>query len=239
MSGHSKWSTIKRAKGAQDAKRGQLFTKLSNAITIAVKEGGGITDPESNFKLRLAVDRARASNMPKDNIERAISRAQGKQGGEFEKLTYEGFAPNGVVIMVEAVTDNKQRTISEVKNVFEKNGGNLGAPGSVAYLFKKHGEIVVKKGGVGSDDLLAKGIEAGVEDMEEEGELVFYYVDSANIQNAKKLLEAEGLTIESANLVYVPINYVAQNQETEEKTLSLIDKLEALDDVQGVYTNLA
>ncbi len=238
MSGHSKWSTIKRQKGTQDAKRGQLFTKLSNAITIAVKEGQGF-DPESNFKLRLIMDRARASNMPKENIERAIARASGKQAGDLAEVLYEGFGPGGVAVIVEAVTDNRQRTISEVKNVFEKNGGSLGSPGSVLYLFNKRGEIIAKKNGMTFDDLLAKGIEAGAEDMEEEGELVFYYTDPVLVQKTKKNLELLGLAITSARIVYIPVNYLMGKEEAERRVSSLVERLEELDDVQDVYTNLA
>src|SRR3989338_6327686 len=191
MSGHSKWSTIKSQKGAADIKRGNLFTKLSNAIVVAVRQSGGIADPESNFKLRLAQDRARAANMPKENIQRAIDRAKSASGKMVEELLYEGFGPGGVAMMVEAVTDNKQRTVSEIKNVFEKNGGSLGNPGSVSYLFKKKGIVVVSKNGASSDELLSKGIEAGVEDMEEEFERVIYYIDPQNFSQAKTTLEGE------------------------------------------------
>lgn len=237
MSGHSKWSTIKRQKGTADIKRGNLFTKLSNAITIAVKQGGGV-NPESNFKLRLAVDRARASNMPKDNIERAIQRAHEKQAGELDELLYEGFAPGGAGVVVEAVTDNKQRTVSNIKNVFEKNGGTLGGSGSVSYLFKKRGEIVASKNGFSSDDLLNKGINSGVDDMEETEELIFYYVEPQNLSEAKTKLESEGLRIESAKIIFSPTSYVDLKEDQKQQVLKLIESLETLDDVQGVYTNV-
>ncbi|OGH17015.1 MAG: hypothetical protein A3C30_02065 [Candidatus Levybacteria bacterium RIFCSPHIGHO2_02_FULL_40_18] len=239
MSGHSKWSTIKRQKGASDIKRGNLFTKLSNAITVAVRQGGGVTDPESNFKLRLVVDRARSANMPKDNIERAIERAHGGTEGAVEELIYEGFGPGGIAVMVEAITDNKQRTASEIKNVFEKNGGSLANPGSVSYLFKKKGIVVVSKNGASSDELLSKGIEAGVEDMEEEFERVIYYIDPQNFSQAKTTLEGEGLAVLSAEIIYEPTAFADQNQETQVQILKLIEKLEELSDVQKVYTNLA
>src|SRR5436190_1731716 len=145
MSGHSKWATIKRQKGANDIKRGQLFTKLSKAITIAVRQGGGVGDPDSNFRLRLAVEAARTANMPKENIERAIARASGKQDNDLEEGLYEGFGPGGFSVIVESLSDNKQRTVSEVKNVFEKNGGNIGSQGSVQYQFDKKGMITVDK----------------------------------------------------------------------------------------------
>lgn len=239
MSGHSKWATIKRQKGAADAKRGQLFTKLSNAITIAVKQGGGTTDSNSNFKLRLAIDQARGSNMPKENIERAINRAKGGEGASVEELLYEGFAPGGVAVIIQAVTDNKQRTVSEIKNIFEKNGGRLGSQGSVAYLFTKKGEIVVMKNGKTSEDLLNMGIEAGAEDMGEGDKQVYYYVDPADLGSAKNHLEEMGLSIENAWIGYIPLTCITSPQETREKVESLVEKLEELDDVQEVYTNLS
>lgn len=238
MSGHSKWSTIKRQKGAADAKRGQVFTKLSFAITMAVKQGGGVTDPDSNFKLRLAVDKARAANMPKESIDRAIARASGKLAGEVEELMYEGFAPGGVALIVETVTDNKQRTFSEVKNIVEKNGGTLGSLGTVSYLFKKCGEIVVLKGERSSDDLLSLGLDAGVDDMEEEGEAIFFYTNPSALQETKNSLEKNGLKIESAELVFKPTTYIACDSDVSSKVTTIIEKLEELDDVQKVSTNL-
>jgi YebC/PmpR family DNA-binding regulatory protein len=238
MSGHSKWSTIKRQKGVADAKRGQLFTKLSQAITIAVKQGGGVTDPNSNFKLRLAMDKGRGANMPKEIIQRAIEKAKGGAGGDMEELVYEGFGPGGVAFIVETVTDNKQRTVSEVKNIFDKNGGNLGAQGSVSYLFKKAGEIVIKKTGQGSDEILDIALDAGVEDMEEGDDVVYLYTDPQNLMNARSVLFEKGLTIDSAELVFKAETTVSVDEEIEKKIFSLLEKLEDLDDVQKVYTNL-
>jgi len=238
MSGHSKWKTIKRQKGAADARRGQAFTKLSMAITLAVKQGGGVEDMNSNFKLRLAVDRARAANMPKENIARAIDRAKGLGGAQVEELLYEGFGPGGVALMVEAVSDNKQRTVSDVKNIFDKNGGTLGSSGTVAYLFEKRGEIVALKNNIESEELLNKGIEAGADDIEEEGDSVFFFVAPSSLQEVRKNLEAQGINIESSELLYNPISESEQSDEIRDKTFSLIEKLEDLDDVQQVYTNL-
>lgn len=238
MSGHSKWSTIKRQKGVADQKRGQLFTKFSFAITMAVKQGGGVADPNSNFKLRLAVDKAKASNMPKDSIDRAIQKAAGSKDGDMVELVYEGFAPGGVAVIVETVTDNKQRTISEVKNIFDKNGGSLGNPGSVAYMFVKTGEITAKKDGRSSDDLLSFGLEAGADDMEEADDVVFYYIDQANLMNLRKFLTEKGIVLEDAQLVYRPKNLVPCDEETAEKVMNFVEKLEDLDDVQKVYTNI-
>ncbi len=238
MSGHSKWSTIKRQKGTADIKRGNLFTKLSNAIIVAVKQGNGIVDPESNFKLRLAIDRARASNMPKENIERALERAKGGAVGSVEEVIYEGFGPGGVALLIEAVTDNKLRTVSEIKNVFGKNSGSLGNPGSVSHLFKKKGVVAAKKSGMSSDELLSKGIDANVEDMEEEDGQVIYYVDLSQMSLTKKALESQGLEIVSAEIIYEPMSLSPQDEGIQSQILNLVDKLEELDDVQKVHTNL-
>ncbi|HVZ11968.1 MAG TPA: YebC/PmpR family DNA-binding transcriptional regulator [Patescibacteria group bacterium] len=238
MSGHSKWSTIKRQKGAADAKRGQAFTKLSNAITVAVKAGGGITDLNSNFKLRLAVDRARAVNMPKENIERAIERAKGMDAADVQEFLYEGFGPGGVALMIEAVTDNKQRSFSTIKNIVEKNGGTLGSSGSVSYLFVRRGEIVVKKNGESADDILNKAIEAGVSDMEEADEEVIFYVEPQSLEATRQELVRLGFQIESAELTYSASTFVAGDEDVQSRVASLVEKLEEIDDVQQVYSNL-
>ena len=237
MSGHSKWSTIKRQKGAADARRGQMFTKLSNAITIAVKQGGEAADPESNFKLRLAIDRARSFNMPKDNIDRAIKKAQRADAGEVEELLYEGFGPGGIALMVTAVTDNKQRTVSTIKNVLEKNGGVLASQGAVSYLFNKRGELCIDKKDLTLDELLSQGINAGVTDMEEDSNNVFFYTDPSRLQQAKEKLAEQGIQVISAELVFVPSTYIKQDREASRKILSLVEKLEELDDVLEVVTN--
>lgn len=239
MSGHSKWATIKRQKGVNDAKRGSLFTKLANAITIAVKQGGGNTDPEFNASLRLAVDKAKGANMPKDNIERAIQKGAGGAGGvELDEVLYEGFGQGGVGILIEAVTDKKQRTVAEVKNVIEKNGGTMAGQGAVSYLFQRVGEIIVPKNGKSSDDIFAVAIENEVTDFEDEGEVVFLYTDPASLQSVKKGIEDSGYAIEEASLVYKPISRMTVPSEAETKVFQLIEKLEEMDDVQKVYTNL-
>lgn len=237
MSGHSKWSTIKRQKGAADAKRGQAFTKLSNAITLAVKQGGGIADPTSNFKLRLAIDRARSMNMPKDNIERAIDRATATSKTSFDEVVYEGFAPGGIAIIVEAATDNKNRTTSEVKNIIEKNGGTMGNPGSVNYLFSRRGQLIVKKNDISADDIMMVALDAGLEDIEEEDEVFFLYTAPENLMNVKNAIESAGYTIEDAELLYKPLTTIAVDDATYEKVESLMSKIEDQDDVQKVYTN--
>lgn len=239
MSGHSKWAQIKRQKGAADIKRGQMFTKLANAIIIAVRQGGGITEPEANFKLRLAVDRARSFNMPKENIERAISKARGKlEGVELGEVTYEGFAPGGVAVIVEAVTDNKQRTAAEIKNMFEKRGGTLGTPGAVSYQFKQEGLITVKKNGKSLDDIFLIAADAGAEDVEDADDTVFVYTQSQELRNVKEELLKKGFTVIDAELTRKPLNTVSiTDRATAEKTLSFMEKIEELDDVQKVYSN--
>lgn len=238
MSGHSKWATIKRQKGANDAKRGQLFTKLSKAITVAVQQGGGVADPESNFRLRLAVDAARSANMPKDNIDRAIQRASGKQGVNLEEVIYEGFGPGGFSVLVEAYTDNKIRTVAEVKNIFNKNGGNMGAQGSVMYQFDKKGIITVAKEGKSLDDIFLLAAEAQAEDVEDAGEDVLIYTKAEDLFKAREALAAQSLTVLSAELTWQPtLLSEITDKAAAERALEFLDKLENLDDVQKVYAN--
>lgn len=238
MSGHSKWATIKRQKGANDAKRGQLFTKLSKAISIAVRQGGGSPDPDSNFRLRLAIESARAANMPKENIERAIQRASGKQEAILEEATYEGFGPGGFSVVVEAFTDNKLRTVSEVKNVFNKNGGNMGAQGSVMYQFEKKGVITVEKNGKSLDDIFLIAVDNGVEDIEDAGAEVLLYTKPEDVTKVKDELSKNELMVKTFELLFRPVVISAiSDRNTAEKALSFIDKLESLDDVQRVYAN--
>lgn len=240
MSGHSKWATIKRAKGAADAKRGLAFTKLSNAITIAVKQGGGIADTAQNFKLRLAVEAARVSNMPKENIERAIGRAAAKGEGILEEVTYEGFAPQGVAIIVEAATDNVQRTSAEIKNIFNKSNASFGQPGSVSYLFKQVGKITVPLDGKTFDDIFALAAESGAEDIEEGVEdRCIIYTDPTSLSKVKDTLIARGLKVEDIELVRKPINALpVSDPAKKQQILDFIHKLEEMDDVQKVYSNI-
>lgn len=238
MSGHSKWATIKRQKGANDAKRGQLFTKLSKGITIAVRQGGGSPDPDSNFRLRLAIEAARAANMPKDNIERAISRASGKQADTLEEAVYEGFGPGGFSVVVEAFTDNKLRTVSEVKNVFNKNGGSMGAQGSVMYQFEKNGVITVAKDGKSIDDIFLIAADNGVDDIEDAGDEVFLYTKPEEVAKVKDALSQNDLKTKTFELIFRPVVINAiSDKSSAEKAISFIDKIESLDDVQKVYAN--
>lgn len=239
MSGHSKWAQIKRQKGIADIKRGQTFTKVANAITIAVRDGGGIADPDSNFKLRLAIEKARSVNMPKENIARAIDRGLGKgEKGILEEVVYEGFGPGGVAIMVECVTDNRERTRADVKGVFDKGGGTLGQSGAVSYQFKQVGLITVRKNGKNFDDIFSLAVDSGADDVEEAGDEVLIYTDSAALKAMKDSLAGFGLTILEAELSRKPtITVPVKDKETASKVLALVEKLEALDDVQKVYDN--
>jgi YebC/PmpR family DNA-binding regulatory protein len=240
MSGHSKWSTIKRQKGLNDQKRGKTFTKLANAITIAVKQGGGIGDPNSNFRLRLAIDAARTSNMPKENIERAIKRATESKTGNFEEVIYEGFAPGGVSVIIEAATDNSLRTTSEVKSIFHKAGASFGQPGSVSYQFKHIGRIIVKKGNKSFDEIFSLAADDGADDVEEVLDEVFIYTSMQTLAKVKQALVSEGLEIVEADLIRAPIVTVEVLEEEKlSKIEHFVNSLEEMDDVQKVYTNLS
>jgi YebC/PmpR family DNA-binding regulatory protein len=240
MSGHSKWATIKRAKGAADLKRGLTFTKISNAITVAVKQSGGIADPNSNFKLRLAVDAARAANMPKDNIERAIQKAIGKDAGNVQEVIYEGFAPEGISVIIEAATDNSMRTTSEIKSIFNKEGGNFGQPGSVAYQFEQKGIIVVDKNGKTMDELFEMAVDSGAEDIEDAEEKVVITTSYVDLYSVREKLAGKGIAIGEVEAVRKPLNPVSiSDPEKMQRVTNFLDKLEGLDDVQKVYSNLA
>lgn len=238
MSGHSKWSTIKRQKGANDAKRGQLFTKLSNAIMLAVKEGGGISDPNGNPRLRLAIDAARSANMPKENIERAIERALGKTANEVTEVIYEGFGPGGFSVIIEAITDNKQRTTPEIKSIFDKNGGSLGVPGSVSYQFVQKGEISVGKNGRSLDEIFLLAADAGAQDVEETEEEIIVYTTPEKLAQVRDAFQQAGITVLRAELTRRPIVYTPiTDPAIIEKIVPFMEKLESLDDVQKVYAN--
>lgn len=240
MSGHSKWAQIKRQKGVNDQKRGAVFTKLAKAITLAVQQGGGMADPAQNFRLRLAIDTARGSNMPKDNIERAIERAAGKQGTTLEEVVYEGFAPGGVSVIVEAATDNKNRTTGEVQNVFNKNGGNMGQMGSVAYQFTQMGQLVINKNGKTTDEIFLDAADSGAEDIEEASDSeVFVYTQPNLLAKVRDSLLAKGYAVTEVEIIRKPNMPIALDDETSEKTIAFLEKLEDLDDVQKVYSNLA
>jgi YebC/PmpR family DNA-binding regulatory protein len=234
MSGHSKWASIKHKKAATDAKKGKAFTQAANMVTIAAKEGGG--DPSMNFKLRLAIDKAKAVNMPVSNIERAIKRGTGEGGvGQVEELKYEGYGQGGVAILVETVTDNKNRTSSEVRSTLTKNGGRMAEAGAVSWVFDQKGQIVSNDT---SEEAMLTAIDAGASDVEEEDGKLFIYSDISSIKSIKEALEGIDKKVESAELTSKPKNYVKiADEEMAKKILKLIDALESLEDVTAVYAN--
>ncbi len=237
MSGHSKWSTIKRKKGAADAKRGALFGKLSRAITVAAKEGGG--DPDMNPNLGLAIQKAKDGNMPNDNIDRAIAKGTGAgaDAETFERITYEGYAPGGVAVLVEVLTDNRNRTASDVRYIFSKNGGNLGTSGSVSYLFDRKGVIMVPASDADEDELMLTALDAGAEDVVADEDYFRVTTEATDFMAARQGLEDAGIEYESANISMEPQNTVELDASTAKQTLRLIDALEENDDVQEVYSN--
>ncbi len=236
MSGHSKWSTIKRQKGANDAAKGKLFSKLGRAISIAVKSGGGI-DPNNNAKLREVIDAARAVNMPKENIERAISRAS-SESENLEEVTYEGFGPKGIAIMLVAATDNRRRTGQEIKNIFERSGGTLGGPSSVSFNFSPRGYILVKKEG-DTDKQMLTLIDLGVEDLEEVEDGIEAYVSPQNLYDVSQKIGKAGYKVEKNELIQKPLNLTTlDNVEDARKAVSFLESLEDHDDVHKVFANL-
>lgn len=236
MSGHSKWSTIKRAKGAADAKRGALFTKLSREIIQAAKQGGG--DPTMNFKLRLAVQRAKDANMPHDNIERAIAKATGAGADDnLEEITYEGYGPGGTALLLSVLTDNRNRTVAEIRHQFSRAGGNLGENGSVAWQFEPKGLITVPVNGSDPEELALQAIDAGAEDVEVHGETVEVKTEPSSLEEVRKALESAGLAIENADFAMVPKVMVDLDEKGQHQAMRLIEALEDLEDVQRVYSN--
>ena len=237
MSGHSKWSTIKRKKGAEDAKRGKIFTRLAREITVAARESGG--DPDNNAALRLAVEKARGANMPKENIERAIKRGTGElEGGQLEEITYEGYGPHGVALLVKCVTDNRNRTLSEVRRVFNRSGGNLAEAGAVAWMFDTKGYIAVARDDMDPDDIYMMAVDAGAEDVEISDEFVEVYTEPGDLHWIRDGLAGRGLNIEEAELSQVPKTLMTLAEKETLQVMGMIESLEELDDVQQVYSNL-
>jgi YebC/PmpR family DNA-binding regulatory protein len=236
MAGHSKWKQIKHYKAAADAKRGALFTKLIREITVAAKQGGG--DPAGNARLRVAIDAARAKSMPKDNIERAIKKGTGELEGEtYSEVSYEGFGPGGVAVIVEAVTDNPNRTVAEVRHRFSRGGGNLGAANSVSWMFDRKGQILVEAKGLDEDAVLESALEAGAEDVASEDGQYVVTTEPVSFHAVRTALEGRGLKIVEAELAMVPKNTVHVDGKDAEAVLRLIESLEELDDVQKVWAN--
>jgi len=238
VSGHSKWSSIKHKKGAADAKRGKLFSKLSRAIIVAAKEGG--PDPSGNLALQNAIEKAKSYSMPKDNIDRAIAKGSGAEadGSQFETIVYEGYGPSGVAVLVEALTDNRNRTASDVRHTFSKNDGNLGASGAVAWLFERRGVVLVPAEGVDEDELTLAAAEGGADDVARDGSS--YQVLSApeDLAAVREAVESAGFAVDSAELTMLPKTTVEVVDESDaKKVLRLMDQLEDNDDVQDVYSN--
>jgi len=237
VSGHSKWSTIKHKKGAADKKRGQIFSKLSRAIIVAAKEGGG--DPETNLALQNAIEKARAASMPKDNIERAIVRGAGAgEGGEqYDAVSYEGYGPGGAALIVEGLTDNRNRTAAEVRHVFGKFGGSLGTPGSVAWMFDRKGVVDVNGEGVDEDEITLAAVEGGAEDVRDDGGVWQVVCDPSDLAAVRQALNDAGLAVDSAELAMLPKSLVEVEIEQARSLLRLVDALEENDDVQDVFFN--
>jgi YebC/PmpR family DNA-binding regulatory protein len=238
MSGHSKWSSIKHKKGAADAKRGKLFSKLSRAIIMAAKEGG--PDPGGNLALQNAIEKARSYSMPKDNIDRAIARGSGADAdaAAFETVIYEGYGPSGVAVIVEALTDNRNRTASDVRHAFDKHDGNLGTSGAVAWLFERRGIVLVARKGVDEDELMLAAADGGADDVSQDGSTYQVVAAPENLSTVREALERAGYTVESAELTMVPKSTVeVADEAAAKKVLRLMDQLEESDDVQDVFSN--
>jgi len=236
MSGHSKWSTIKHKKGALDAKRGRMFTRLIREITIAARSGGG--DPTGNPRLRTAIAAAKEANMPADNITRAVKKGTGElEGVTLEEVTYEGYGPGGVAVIVETVTDNKNRTLPEIRHMFSKHGGNLGASNSVAWMFEKKGYIVVESSAMSEDQLLELVLEAGADDLRQDGTSFEIYTPPENFDAVKEALKSKAISISASEIAMTPKNTVRAEGPAARKVLNLIETLEEHDDVQHVWAN--
>jgi YebC/PmpR family DNA-binding regulatory protein len=237
MSGHSKWSTIKRQKGANDAKRGALFTKVAREISVAARQGGG--DPDANYRLRLAVEKARSVNMPAENIKRTIDKATGGGDGEqFEEIVYEGYGPGGVAVLVEAATDNRNRTAAEVRSIFTKTGGQLAGSGAVAWQFEPRGLITIPRDGIDLDEVALTAIDAGAQDVDTDtDDALEIYTDPGALESVRKALEGAGVPVESAESTMVAKQTVELDSSKARQALRLVELLEDLDDVQRVTAN--
>jgi YebC/PmpR family DNA-binding regulatory protein len=236
MSGHNKWSTIKHKKGAADAKRGKMFSKIIKEISIAARMGGG--DPEGNPRLRTAVNAARAANMPKDNVERAIKRGTGEiEGVNYEEITYEGYGPGGVAVIVETLTDNKNRTVAEIRHIFDKYNGNLGETGCVAWIFEKKGVVVIPTQGLTEDDVMELALEAGAQDVKLDGETFEVTTEPSDFEAVRKSIEDKGWKIEFSEVTMIPQNTVKLEGKKAEQMLKMMDALDDNEDLQRVFAN--
>ena len=236
MSGHSKWATIKRKKAATDSARGKVFTKIIKEITISARDGGG--DPNGNPRLRLAIQTAKASNMPQDNITRAIKKGTGElEGVRYEEITYEAYAPHGIALMIECVTDNRNRTVAELRHMISKNNGNLGESGSVAWMFERKGVVLVHKDNHTEDELMEIVLETGADDLKTEDEFFVVMSLIENFEKVRKAIEENKFRIDSASLQYVPKDLVTIDEKAAEDVMRIIDVVEEHDDVQNVFAN--
>ena len=237
MSGHSKWSTIKRKKGALDAKRGKIFTRLIKEITVAARMGGG--DSEGNPRLRSAVASAKSENMPKDNIERAIKKGTGElEGAVYDEISYEGYGPGGVAILVDCMTDNKNRSVADIRHAFSKSGGNLGETGCVSWMFEKKGSILIDKDSIGEEELMDKALEAGAEDVVEEDNVYQVVTTPDDFEAVREALETDGIKFIEASVSMIPQNVVEITEEKPARQiLRLLETLEEHEDVQNVFSN--
>ena len=236
MAGHSKWANIRHRKGAQDSKRGKIFTKIIKEINVAAKLGGN--DQDSNPRLRKAVSNARSNNMPQDNIIRAIKKGTGElEGIDYEEMSYEGYGPSGIAIFIEVITDNKNRTVSELRHILNKNSGNLAEPGSVAWMFERKGEILISEFIGDEEDLLDDIVDSGADDFERVDSGVLVTTDQSELLNSKDALEKKGYSIKSADLIMVPKSTQAVNEEDQEKIINLMETIDNHDDVNQVYSN--
>ncbi len=237
MSGHSKWSTIKRKKGAEDAKRGKIFTRLARDITLAARNGG---DPTTNPTLRMAVDKAKGANMPKDNIERAIKKGTGElEGGEVDEITYEAYAPHGIPVLIQCITDNRNRTLADVRRVLNKLGGNLAEAGAVSWMFEQKGYITIENSNHDPDELFLLAVDAGAEDVEIGDEIIEVYTASADLHTVTVALEEAGIKTSESQLSQIPKNEIELGQKETVQIMGIIEALEELDDVDQVYSGLA
>jgi YebC/PmpR family DNA-binding regulatory protein len=237
MSGHSKWSTIKRKKGAEDAKRGKIFTKIGRELAVAAREGGA--DPTTNFKLRLVIEKAKQANMPKDNIERSIRRGAGlEKGAALEQVVYEGYGPGGTALMVRALTDNRNRAVADIRRAFSRHGGNLGENGCVAWMFEQKGYITIPLNGHDPDELFDVAVEAGAEDVVIGEDTVEIFADVHDFQAVQESLSGASIEMDAAELALIPTTKMDLEPDKGIKVMGLVDSLEELDDVEKVYTNL-
>lgn len=236
MSGHNKWSKIKNKKGSEDARRGKIFTKLGRNISVAVREGGD--NPDYNPALKAAIDKAKAENMPNDNIERAIKKASGDtNGANFERIIYEGYAKDGVAVIVDCLTDNKNRTAPDIRHIFDKNGGNLGTDGSVMFMFNRKGLIEIEKNGIDFDELMLEVIDLGAEDVSDEDDVYQIITSVEDFQNVLDGMKKSNYKISKADISYLADNLIDAQESNNKQIMKLIDALEDNDDVQEVYTN--